>query len=326
MPAATPLGTPIGAGLGAISGGPIGSGPDRTEAPADGKPAVGGAGVRPATNHGQDGRATPNHGQDGRATGAKPKEEPDPCDQWLLECYAGRHRQKWTGQMTAPLTKMLAAADPAERLSAALALVPLGKVDVALPALLATVRANPELLETAEDVLPWLVWQERRKTFQQFRELARGEDAAARLIYALGKSPDRRAADMLWELLADPKMTVQGATVAADGLRVAYLGSEYYSSSRVSSADRRELAKAAAPRTAAGGQWQAPGRIGALGGGRAARRRGGGSKNGGRSEARRLAADRCLPGAVGHATGRRGPPGGHCRVGSPECRRARGSP
>jgi hypothetical protein len=51
-------------------------------------------------------------------------------------------------------------------------------------------------------------------------------------------------------------MSAQGATVAADGLRVAYLGSEYYSSSNVSPADRRELAKAAAPRTAAGGPWQ----------------------------------------------------------------------
>ena len=188
--------------------------------------------------------------------GAKPEEEKNRWDQWLEECYAGKHRPKWTVKATAPLEKMLEAETPKERVAAALALVPLGKADRALPVLRKALRSNPELLETAQEVLPWLVWQQRLNTFEDFLQLATGEEAYARLIGALSEVPDRRAADPLWTLLADVKVTDGNAQSLAGGLMAAYVGKSYGMSSDVPAAARRELAEAAKPRTTAGGDRQ----------------------------------------------------------------------
>lgn len=72
----------------------------------------------------------------------KAKEDTSWWDQWLTECYAGRHRPEWTSRMAPPLEKMLAAADAKERIAAALVLAPLGKTAAALPVLGDTARAN----------------------------------------------------------------------------------------------------------------------------------------------------------------------------------------
>ena len=95
---------------------------------------------------------------------AKPEHEDSWWDEWLRQCYAGRNRPKWTARMVPPLEKMLRAEAPKERAAAAVLLAPLGKAGESLPVLRDTLRANPELLETAVKVLPWLVWEERLKS------------------------------------------------------------------------------------------------------------------------------------------------------------------
>ena len=39
---------------------------------------------------------------------AKVEDHVSPQDKWLTECYAGRHRPKWTADMVVPLEQMLA--------------------------------------------------------------------------------------------------------------------------------------------------------------------------------------------------------------------------
>ncbi len=48
---------------------------------------------------------------------------------------------------------------------------------------------------------------------------------------ALGEVPDRRAAEPLWELLADPKVTADEARALQQALMAAYFGNRYYSPS-----------------------------------------------------------------------------------------------
>ncbi len=186
---------------------------------------------------------------------AKAKEGMSWRDQWLTDCYSGRHRPAWTSQMAQPLEKMLAAAAGKERIAAVLALVPLGKAAAALPVLSDAVRANPELIETAHAVLPWLVWEQRLKAFQDLSAVA-NRAARSRLIEALSEAPEPRAAETIWKLLAEPGVTADEANALQSALMMTYLGRRYYNSSEVSAADRRELTAAAKPRTAAGSDSQ----------------------------------------------------------------------
>jgi HEAT repeat protein len=186
----------------------------------------------------------------------KTDEDENPQDRWLADCYAGRGRPKWTSQTLVPLEKMLKAGNARERVAAGLALVPLGKAPAAAPVVLDTVRANHDLMETAAKILPWLVWKDRVKMFRDLSSLASDGESRARLIAVLAEAPDHRAAELLWELLAGAKVTDDEASSIYGALMVTYLGNQYYSSSNVSAADRRDLAKAAKPRVEAGSERQ----------------------------------------------------------------------
>jgi HEAT repeat protein len=183
------------------------------------------------------------------------EEELNPQDQWLLGCYAGKGRPKWTSRMVAPLEKMLKADAAKERMAAAAALVPLGKAAIALPVALATVRADRDLIDMAAEILPWLVWQQRMKAFQELCGLAGDGLSRARLIMALAQSPDRRAAEPLWAMLANAKASDEGWPAIYAALMVTYLGNQY-SPSNISASDRRDLSKAAKPRAEAGNERQ----------------------------------------------------------------------
>jgi hypothetical protein len=187
---------------------------------------------------------------------AKAKEEADDPDAWIKQCYAGKHRPAWTSQMVAPLEKMSRSVVAKERVAAAMALAPLGKAEAATSLLLATVRANPELTDTAAGVLPWLCLPQRLSTFYALHSLAPNAEARAHLIGEVIEETDRRLADAMWELLADPKVTVREADSLQRGLMAAYLGRRFYAPTQVSASDRRELAKAAKPRALTGGDWQ----------------------------------------------------------------------
>ena len=189
---------------------------------------------------------------------AKKEEEKSEQDEWLEGWYAGggRGRPKWTSRMIAPLEKMLASKDAKERMTAALALVPLGKGDVATPIVLATLRTNPDLLDEATATLPWLIWKQRIKMFHDLRSLAENSGSRSQLIRTISEWPDRRAAEPLWELLADPKSDAEDARSIHLGLMMTYLGERYYSSSSVSASARREVVKAAKPRAESGSEMQ----------------------------------------------------------------------
>ncbi len=117
------------------------------------------------------------------------EEERNPRDQWLLDCYAGKGRPKWTSRMAAPLEKMLKANNAKERMAAAVALLPLGKAAVALPVALATARANRDLTDATAEILPWLVWKQRIKMFRDLSALAGDGQSRSRLISRWPKRP-----------------------------------------------------------------------------------------------------------------------------------------
>ncbi len=109
--------------------------------------------------------------------------------------------------MTVPLEKMLRADTGKEQIAAALALVPLGKAATALPILRDAVQASPDLVGTAETVLPWLVWEQRLKTFQDLCLMTAGKEERSQLIVVFSSVPDRRAAEPMWALLADAQVS-----------------------------------------------------------------------------------------------------------------------
>lgn len=190
------------------------------------------------------------------ASTPKPHRDATDPDIWLKECYAGQHRPKWCVHLVSPLLKMLHAESANERVAAAMLLTPLGKASEALPVLLDTVRKNPDLAVSASDLLPWLCLDDRVKMFRDLQAIAPNADSRARLVSELSQAADRRLADVMWELLADPKLTNREAGSLQTGLLVAYLGHQYYSSNDVLPSDRRELAKAAKPRTTTGSMLQ----------------------------------------------------------------------
>ena len=65
------------------------------------------------------------------------------------------------------------------------------------------------------------------------------------LIGEFSQEPDRRLADLMWELLAYPKVEPSEAESLYRGLMMAYLGQRYYSPTEILPSDRRDLAKAA---------------------------------------------------------------------------------
>jgi len=176
----------------------------------------------------------------------------DAQDRWLQSFYEGQGRPAWMTQMVEPLEKMLRAETGAERVEAALVLVPLGKADRALPVLLETVRVQPQLVLRAKDVLPWLVWEKRLETFRTLAKLSGAEIEAGALVSTMTEAGDRRSADLLWELLADPKLKQETAYLLHQGLRQAYLGQRFGSVRQIPAAGRREMAAAVKAHVARG--------------------------------------------------------------------------
>jgi HEAT repeat protein/thiol-disulfide isomerase/thioredoxin len=196
---------------------------------------------------------------DKKKDAVKPAEEKSEQDQWLEDWYAGRDRgrPKWTAKTVAPLEKMLAAKDAKERMAAALALIPLGKADAALPVVLDTVRANADLMDEAAAALPWLGWKQRYKLFADLQKMATGSESRAQLVRMVSDWPDPRAASPLWDILADSKKTDKDdASSIHTALMMTYFGERYYSSSNISMATRRAVVKAAKPKAASGSETQ----------------------------------------------------------------------
>lgn len=173
-------------------------------------------------------------------------------DEKLKGFYAGKGRPKWTGAMIEPLEKMLRADNVEERALAAKALVPLGKVETALPVLRESARSASELAERIAGVLPWLVWEERTKLFDYLRTLTRNDEQFSTLVEAACGVPDHHSVELCWKLLEEPKLSAEIAARCMSKLRELYLGEHYYDLDRVKPADLRAMAEAAKDRVSAG--------------------------------------------------------------------------
>ena len=211
--------------------------------------------VEPITDN--SGKPSSDDGKNGNAAESKTTDaELDPWDRWLENWHSGRQRPKWMNDTIEPLEKMLASESPKERVVAAVALVPLGKVDLALPVIDSAVRSNPELMGFAQGLLPWLPWERRLQIFRRLNLPEQSEENSLQLITIMGSVPDRRMIELFWELLSDAKITNEKASAIVEGLRRAYLGTRYYDSSNITASDRRALSEDANPRTTSGTEIQ----------------------------------------------------------------------
>ena len=245
------------AGAADAEGEPEMAGEEEQEAPAAAEDAQrGDAADSMETPEGEEPTSETAEGEGAPADDQPDSPSPGHWDDWLKDFYAGRGRPKWSTEMIPPLEGMLQAERAEERMAAALALVPLGKGDAALPVLLAAARSHAELFDAAAGGLPWLFWDDRLDVFTKLRDAAGGESGLSVLIDAMTQVPDRRATGPLWELLADEKLTLAAASTLRNGLLTAHFGSTYFDASDLSPPARREFAEEAKPRALAGPQLQ----------------------------------------------------------------------
>jgi hypothetical protein len=191
---------------------------------------------------------------------AREEKSHDPYDAWLTNYYAGKLRPKWSEGLVAPLEKMLSAKNADEQLAAAMALLPMGRSQAVLPQLYRLAKTDGKKYYAVSEVLPWLVWKDRQAAFLELRKMAGSADDFRYLIYAMEKVRDRRACDLLWDLLADPKATAgQAGQISRCILEMYGINSWYNSSSDTPAATKRALKDLAAtlkPRAESGNELQ----------------------------------------------------------------------
>jgi len=216
-------------------------------------------GTRAAPPKDEKGEKDRKAGKDGPSSAAADSTPEDTrgeeYDRWLTKFYTGRGRPEWTKKVVEPLEKLLGSSSEGERLQAARTLTALGQGSRTLPVLLEIVGRRPELVGQAGDVLPWMVWDQRQGAFEQFRGLAKEDQAVASLIEDWTKVPDRRAADRLWAMLAEPKLSPPIAGAIVQALQAAYTAERYLHRSAMERIPRsaiRDLTEAAKQRVGKG--------------------------------------------------------------------------
>jgi HEAT repeat protein/thioredoxin-like negative regulator of GroEL len=169
---------------------------------------------------------------------------------FLVNFHAGKGRPPWLATFRPDLEKLLEAADPQEKVLAALPLIALGFKDKALPVLKDTAIANPKLMFHASLALRWLNFGDRLELFKALQEHAAKEDIP-RLANSLAAGDDPRAADPLWELLADSKADWTLASSLDSILRSIMVGNSYRDPT---STRKKEVAQALAKHLNSGGE------------------------------------------------------------------------
>ncbi|MBI4581213.1 MAG: HEAT repeat domain-containing protein [Planctomycetes bacterium] len=177
-------------------------------------------------------------------------------DKWLDKFRAGTDRPKWMDGLLPALEGMLDAEAAEERLAAAVALVPFGRDERALPVLLAVVRQRPELVGTAAGALPWLPWDERLELFRTLTALNAGPGTLRQIADRMAVWPDPRAAQPLWGQFADKYMTPETAARLLDSLRRVYFGNYTYNASSAPLGRRRRAIADAGRRAIEGPELQ----------------------------------------------------------------------
>jgi HEAT repeat protein/thiol-disulfide isomerase/thioredoxin len=194
--------------------------------------------------------------KDGESAEPPEDDNVDPWDRWLAQCYTGAKLPDWMYETKPSLTEMLSAEDAKERLTAAMALVPLGEYPAALPVINAAVVADTELVLPAANILPWLPWDERKKMFDLLRASLNGSYGLYSLASKMAEIPNPRGADLFWGMLGDDTIEEDTAGYFYEVLQRFYYGERYYSPSDASPAIRKKVAAAAKQQAETGGKWQ----------------------------------------------------------------------
>lgn len=132
----------------------------------------------------------------------------EPWDRWILDYRAGRKslRPEWTASLVSDLLPLIAADRPREeRLHAALALVPQGHQEQAVPVLMELAESSPEQIPEIASALAWLPWRERYPLYEHLRPLTNSSAGHNKLLMSIGQVADERLADIAWTELARDK-------------------------------------------------------------------------------------------------------------------------
>ncbi len=126
----------------------------------------------------------------------------DPAE-WLEGFRSGKSRAAWYGECLELLRKMIKGDQAAEQIAAAYPLVAMGHDDEAMPILDRAARSEYNQRVAACRALPWLPWEKRLAWFNTLWSLGRDVRYLSELAGEISKLPDPRAADTLWNILAD---------------------------------------------------------------------------------------------------------------------------
>ncbi len=173
-------------------------------------------------------------------------------DAWLEEVYQGKHRPEWTRNLVEPLTQLAQSTDAEERSVALVALLPLGKAELAAPRLLNEAKSDAAEGKWIVRALPWLTWPPREILARELAAAARGEAERTQLAAALAQAPDERSAPLLWELLGRTGVSQSEAEMLQSFLTASYLGQRYYDASAVSVRAKRGVLAACKQEAAKG--------------------------------------------------------------------------
>jgi hypothetical protein len=185
-------------------------------------------------------------------------------DQWLEEFYQGKSRPEWMTKTIEPLETMLSAESLEERMAAAVALVPLGKADLAVPALLEGAKAKPEFFCAAAEILPWMVREKRAALFSDLRAVAGRDGDLILLLDGLSEARDSRDEDLFWDVLDGERISIDVAAQVYNSLQEFYsIQRSNHLSGYVTFGDTSpdvqpnpETAKKISPRTESGSDFQ----------------------------------------------------------------------
>lgn len=133
----------------------------------------------------------------------QPQSQPtDPTEIWMLHYRSGKGRPQWMTKLVGPLSTMLKSPAADERLAAAIAIVPLGQDDTAIPVLRKIVADQPNRFSSADSVLCWLPWNKRIELFNYLMSHAAQESDREDAITEFGKIKSDQARSTFWNLLA----------------------------------------------------------------------------------------------------------------------------
>jgi HEAT repeat protein len=147
---------------------------------------------------------------------------------WLSDFRSGKGRPAWMADAAGDLSMMLESQSQRERMSAAQALVALGKEERALPMLLEAAKSGAQWRKTAADVLPWLAVERRLEVFGQLWAMAGDDEQKGALVEAMAGMPDRRVRGPLWQILSGNNASGALTNSVYAALLKLYLTQNYY--------------------------------------------------------------------------------------------------